>query len=245
MISRSLITLAILLSSQALTYAVKPIQLITEEWPPYNYVENKSLKGYSTEIIKLAMKELGINEKIDVFPSMRAKQILETSKRTIFFSFIKTPERTPLYKWIGPIGNQSIHFFKKKGSLLNIQTVEDAKKVNSICCRNGGLVFETLKKLEFNNLDTSSSAKSIYLKAISGRCDLAISETKIGYTYWMNILNQPLDSLIQTPVKITDNPLYFVATKDISDEEVSSWQEALEKVIASSSFQEIAKRYGQ
>jgi len=100
MISRSLITLAILLSSQALTYAVKPIQLITEEWPPYNYVENKSLKGYSTEIIKLAMKELGVNEKIDVFPSMRAKQILETSKRTIFISYIKTPERTPLYKWI-------------------------------------------------------------------------------------------------------------------------------------------------
>lgn len=226
-------------------YAQKSIKFITENWPPYNYVEDNKLKGFSTEIVRLVMKELKIDEHIEVFPSMRARKVLDSSKRTILFSFIRTKERENHYKWIGPFGSQSIHFYKRKDSPFDIQNLEDAKKVESICCRNGGLVFNKLTKMGFKNLDKSTSAKSIYLKAIVGRCDLAISETPSGFNYWMNELKRPKDALVQTPAKITSTPLYIVATKDFSDKEIADWQAALDRVISSKKYLEIAKKYHQ
>lgn len=212
-------------------FSSEPIRVITEIWPPYNYVENKQLRGYSTEIVKRVMKELNIDAKIEVYPSMRSTQVLKDSKRALFFSYIKTPEREHKYKWIGPFGKQSIHFYKRKGSTLIIKSLEDAKKVKSICCRNGGLVFDLLKKEGFNNLDTSTNAKSIYQKTVVGRCDLAVSETDLGYLYWMKEMDLSADLLEKTPLKISETPLYIIATKDFSDEEIALWQNALDKVV--------------
>ncbi|EQC43999.1 ABC transporter, substrate-binding protein, family 3 [Bacteriovorax sp. Seq25_V] len=239
-----LLALTLLVSSPLPSVAMEPISLITEEWPPYNYTENNVITGYSTELVQLIIKELGIKEDIKIYPSMRATQTLETSKRTMLFSFIKTKEREKRYKWIGPFGSQSIHFYKRKNSSLVIQSIADAKKVNSICSRSGGLIFNKLNELGFKNLDTSTRAKSIYLKTIIGRCDLAISETALGYIHWMKELNQPLDVLKETPVKVTEAPLYIVATKDIPDSEIEMWQKALKKVINSKEYIKIANKYG-
>lgn len=242
---RQALLLVLLLSNSFYVKAMDKINLITEDWPPYNYFEGQKLVGYSTDIVRLVLKELGISEKIEVFPSMRAAQILESEKRTMFFSYIRTPKRENKFKWIGPFGMQSIYFYKRKNSPLEINNMEDAKKVHSVCSRSGGLVFDTLNELGFKNLDTSTNAKNIYLKAIIGRCDLAISETHLGYVYWMKDLKQPIDALVETPVYVSSSPLYIVATKDIPDSEIILWQKALDKVMASKAYIDISKKYGQ
>lgn len=224
--------------------AMTPIKLISENWPPYNFEEKSTAKGYSTEIVKLIMKELNIKADIAIYPGSRAMQVLNNSKRTMFFSLIRTPKREDLYKWIGPFGHQNIPFYKRKGSPLNIKTIEDAKKVDSICCRNSGFVLQRLKSLGFKNLDLSKTAKTVYLKSILGRCDLAITETPLGYSYWMKDLKRPQDSLEMTPVNVTSTPLYIVATKDIPNSEIELWQKALKKVLASKAYIEISKKYG-
>ncbi len=221
----------------------KNINIITEQWPPFNYIENKELVGFSTEIVKLVMKDLMIDTPINVLPSARAMNILKNSKRTMFFSYIQTPERKDLFKWIGPFGEQAIYFYKRKNSPLDIRTIKDAKKVKSICSRGYGLVHGILVKNGFKNLDESATAKSIYLKAIKGRCDLSISETPLGYAYWMKKLKLPLDSLEKTPLEIIRSSLYIIATKDIPDEEVMLWQKSLDKIIKSKEYLKIKNKY--
>ncbi len=245
MILRLAAILLFVLALQPKTFSKTPIKLLTESWPPYNYIENNKIKGYSTEVIRLVMKELKVKEDIQVFPGIRLRRILDKSKRSMAYSFIRTPERENLYKWIGPFGYQSIPFYKRKGSPLRINTISDAKKVGSICSRSGGLIFSKLKKLGFKNLDTSKSAKNIYQKAIRGRCDLAISETPHGYIHQMKLLKLPIDSLEETSVKATSSPLYIIATKDIPDDEIALWQKALNKVLKTKAYLEISKKYGQ
>ncbi|WP_372654332.1 substrate-binding periplasmic protein [Halobacteriovorax sp.] len=242
---RFILASTFLISFQRPLYARSPIDFITENWPPYNYEEDNKIKGYSAEVIRLVMKELKTEAKIKIYPSNRAKQVLDNSKRSMFFSFIKTPQRENKYKWIGPIGKQHIPFYKRKGSTLKIESIEDAKKVHSICCRNSGLVYTALKNLGFNNLDTSKNAINIYSKALMGRCDLAISDTPIGYSYWMDKLKQPHDNLEKTPVNVSDSDIYIVATKDIPDSEIKVWQEALDKVLLSETFFKIKEKYEQ
>ncbi|WP_413291209.1 substrate-binding periplasmic protein [Bdellovibrio sp. HCB337] len=219
------------------------LKVITEEWPPFNYSENGEIKGFATEVMKLVMKELDVNYKIDILPESRGMNTLNKGTRVLFFSFIMTPERKSLYKWIGPIGDQAIHFYKRKDSHLQIKSLEDAKKVGSICCRNMGLVYTTLKKAGFKNLDVGSNPEGSYLKAIHGRCDLAIGETDLGVAYWLKKSNYSPSLLEQTPVKVTDSPLYFVVSKDVPDEEVLRWQQALEKVKSSKEYSKLYKAY--
>lgn len=221
--------LALLISTAGADASSSGFTIITEEWPPFNYTEDNELKGSSTAIVKRVMNDLGLKDKILVLPSARARVTLDTTPRSLLFSFILTPERKPLFKWIGPIGEQSIYFYKRKGSQLRIETLEDAKKVHAVCARDHGLVFSILKEAGFKNLEVSSSASSIYLKAINGRCDLAISEAPLGVTYWLEKSNQPLDALEQTPLKLISSPLYIVASKDIPDEEIAAWQRSVDK----------------
>lgn len=222
-----------------------PLTIITEEWPPYNFTENNILTGFSTELIQLIMKDLNITDKITVLPGPRAIKVLEKSKRVLFFSMVMTPERKPLYKWIGPFGEQAIYFYKKKGSTLKINSLEDAKKVKSVCARESGLVSTLLKANGFTNLDVGVSPESIYLRVILGRCDLGIGETPLGVSFWLKKMNQPLDSLKQTNLKLISSSLYIVTSKDVPDEEIAQWQKALNKVMSSKKYLSLKQKYSK
>lgn len=222
-----------------------PLTIITEEWPPFNYLENDELRGFSTEVVQLIMKDLNVKDKITVLPGPRAMKALNRTPRSIFFSLILTPERKSQYKWIGPFGEQSIYFYKKKGSTLKISSLQDAKKVASICTRESGLVFDMLKEAGFKNLDVAVNPESIYLKTIKGRCDLAIGETPLGVAFWLKKLKQPLDSLEQTPLKLLGSSLYIATSRDIPDAEIASWQKSLDKIKASKEYSMLQKKYSE
>ena len=148
------------------------ITLITEEWPPYNYVEKGHLSGVSVRIVRALQQELGRSDPIRLYPSMRASKMLQTQTRTMMFSMFRTPQREASYKWIGPIGRDAIYFYQRRGSPLQIRTLKDAKDVPVIASRQAGLVFNTLTSLGFTNLDASAyNSKQVYGKLLRGRAE--------------------------------------------------------------------------
>lgn len=213
------------------------LSILTEEWAPYNYFEGGSLKGFSVDIVRTIAKELKVDIDMQLIPSMRAKSMLQRNPRTMFITMLKTDEREALYKWIGPLVDSSIFFYKRKGSPLVISTLEDAKKVNSICSRQGGLVFDRLKAAGFTNLNSvSPNATSIYKMLIHGRCDLAISDSPLGVIYLLKKMNLPPDSVTRTPVRVVESPAYIACSKDIPDAEIARWQKALDRLKASPAY---------
>ena len=223
--------------------APAPLVLLTEDWPPFNYGEDGRAKGVSVEVVRAIMRDLKVDYPITLLPGPRAMLVLNDGPRTMFFSMIRTPERESRYKWIGPFGEQSIHFFKRKGDPASIQTLDDAKRVGKVCCRNLGLVFNYLTAAGFTNLDTGSSPEGIYLKAVNGRCDLAIGESALGVVYWLKKSNAPPDVLEQTPVKVAESALYIAASRDIPDEEIAIWQASLDKLVKSGEYDRMYRNY--
>ena len=105
------------------------------------------------------------------------------------------------------------------------------------------MIFNTLKKEGFKNLDVSNNPESIYLKTIKGRCDLAIGETPLGVVYLLKKTNQAPDSLEQTSLKLLRSSLYIAASKDIPDAEIARWQKSLDKIKASNIYSVIHQKY--
>lgn len=223
--------------------APAPMTVVTEDWPPLNYSEQGEVKGFATEVIRLVMKELKVDDSIVILPSNRGLNVLNKGPRVLFYSFLKTPERKNLYKWIGPFGNEAIYFFKRKNHPLKINNLEDAKKVHSVCCRDAGMVFNFLKNAGFKNLDVGVDATSIYVKTILGRCELAIGEPAGGVDYWLKKSDFSPDLLERTSVKISDSPLYFAVSRDVPDDEIMHWQRALDKVLATKEYAKLYRDY--
>ena len=204
--------------------------IITEQWPPFNYLEENQLKGSVSKLVLEIMKDLKIKKTIEVLPSARVMNLLDQSQKIIFFSYILTEERRPKFNWIGPVAQQTIYFYQNKKSKHKFKSMKDAKSASSICLRDSVYVYNRLISLGFKNLDVSVSAESIYLKAILGRCELAISETTEGYRFWMKKLNKPVDSLIRTHLHLKSAPLYIIASKNIENSIITLWQKNLEKI---------------
>lgn len=221
-----------------------PLTIITEEWPPYNYSEEGELKGVSVEIMKAVLKELGRSDPIQVYPSQRAKKMLDTLPNTIFFSLFRTKEREPRYKWIGPIGFDAIYFYQRKGDPRQINSMADASKVPLIACRQAGLVYDTLQKAGFKNLDAKAhSSNQIYWKLLKGRSDLAISDSPLGVKYFLKKQGLAPDSLRQTSVMVARSDLYIVGSLDIPDAEITRWQQTLLRLRDNGTIEKIYREY--
>lgn len=220
------------------------LQILTEEWAPFNYQENGVLTGFSTEIVKQILARLGRNEPIQVNPGSRSIYILDNEPYAMFFSLYRTEEREAKYHWVGPLASGSISFYKRKGDALDVNSLEDAKRVRSVSCRYAGLIPGLLEELGFDNLDnTAKDSYNVYEKILLGRNDLAISDTEPGVRYVLKKLGYPLDSLTRTPVVIFDADLYIAFSKDTPDEEINQWQILLDEMKADGTYDKIADKY--
>lgn len=233
-------------ASSSLWADEKKLSVITEEWAPYNFLEDGVLKGFSVEVVQNIIERLNLKIAIEMYPSMRTTLMLGSVPGTMMITMLRTPEREDKYKWIGPLGDGAIYFYKKSGSPLEIASLDDAKKVKLIGCRHAGLVFNTLKSAGFTNLDpTSTDGESVYKKLLLDRCDLAISDTPLGVKHVLKKLAVPANALVQTSVKLVGAPLYIACSTDIADRDIALWQKTLDGLKASGVFAAIQKKYSE
>lgn len=226
------------------SHAKDGILVVTEEWPPFNYMEDGKITGFSTELVTRILKIMNKEYKIRMLPSMRTTHLLNTRPKTIMFSMFRTPERDLIYKWVGPLCDGSIFFYKRRDRTIKIESLEDIKKVNRVACRQEGLIPKLLLKKGFTNLDkTATNSLQIYEKLLRGRCDLAISDTDLGVAYSLKQLNTPMDVVEKIPIKIYEAELYIAFSRDIPDKDIQQWQSALDKLKTDGIYENIFHKY--
>jgi len=64
---------------------------MTEDYKPYNYVENNQLQGISVDLLKLMWKEMGYSEqKINQLPWARGYDFVQKKADTVLFATART-----------------------------------------------------------------------------------------------------------------------------------------------------------
>lgn len=220
-------------------------QVVTEEWAPYNYKENNQLTGMTTEIVRAIMVLTGDDFEMLILPSMRTTQALKTRRKTIMYSLFRTAEREPLYKWVGPIVEESIHPYQL-AKAPPVNSLEQLMRAPQITTRHAGLVPAMLQSLGFTNLDKSATeSRQLYRMLLAGRTDLIIGDTDAGVAYYSRQLNIAPGTLRQIPIELYRSSLYIAFSPDCEDELVASWASALEQLRNSGELARIQHRYEQ
>jgi polar amino acid transport system substrate-binding protein len=220
------------------------IQPLTEQWTPYQMETDKGLTGISVDLVKEIQKRIGNKKEIKLFPWSRGYNI--TLKKTGYALFLTTrsKKRENLFKWVGPVSSMRLTFFKNAHRTdLEINSLEDAKKVKSIVVANDTIANEKLMEYGFKNLELNKLANYSLKKLRENKIDLYPVEY---HAFMYKLKGLGLDKVI-VPVKmkepIYESKLYIAFNKDTDDETIKRWQSALDAIKKDGTYQEILNRY--
>ncbi len=226
--SKSLILLCLCSNLGA---ASEPIRLMTEEFQPFQYYESDRLTGISVEIVTLLQAKIGSTDLIAVYPWSRGLRLLERKKNTALFSTLRTAAREQKYKWVGPLAELRMVFFKKAGSPIQLATVEDAKKLAKVGVTKNVGSHEHLVSLGFTNLEVlESGGDEINIKKlVSGRIDVWPSSYLAGLHSAKKMgLQGQIEAIAN--VDIISGDLCLAFNKDTDDWIIKSWQAGLDEL---------------
>jgi polar amino acid transport system substrate-binding protein len=159
----------------------KPLLVVTENWPPYNYIDSdNNIVGSATEVVKNTLNATNIDYSIHVYPWARAYQLALTQPNVAIYSIIKTPARTPLFHWLCPLIQVKYYVFKlTQRNDIHINNFNDLKRYKQGVSRSS-FFYQILKQqgfVEGKNFHTTSNNITNLRELLHHRIDI-ISGTK-------------------------------------------------------------------
>lgn len=127
---RTLFKQSVIISTMLLatcTVQAQALQLVTEEAYPFQYLENRVLKGMSVDIISEMAERAGIKVEHEVLTWKDAYDRAQRDRNTCVYSTSRIENRERLFKWVGPIVENRWSVFGKKGMKQKPTTLGDLR----------------------------------------------------------------------------------------------------------------------
>lgn len=215
----------------SLSLASESITIVTEDFPPYNYVENGHLSGTASMLIKDILLELDMpDQEITLLPWARAYQTALTDENVLIYSIIRCEERESDFKWVGKIGDLKMCFIKLKiRDDISVTSIEDLKKYRI------GLTRDTapdhiLKKYGIEASEKLSRDDQVINMLLAGRIDVLPA---YGHTFKLLINRLGYSKGLFEKVYCLDKEekeLYIAFSNKTSDEIVEKFKRAFQIV---------------
>ncbi|MCK9329665.1 MAG: ABC transporter substrate-binding protein [Candidatus Cloacimonetes bacterium] len=245
--ARLIFTLA-LLSLSVFCFALPKLDIVTEEYPPFNFTQDNQLKGIFVEVMDYVLKDIGSTQTyqdIQVLPWARGYNMALNNENTALFATSFTEERKDLFKWVGPVLSSNHVLIAKKSKNIKINDVKDIKdyKIGVI---NKDIAEEIVlnKGVDRNLLDSIADPTVNVKKLAMDRVDM-IAYGEITAYWLLKTIDEDAASY-ETVNVLQETPLYIAFSKTTSDEIINAFQKSLEKLKTQDKdkFQEILKKYG-
>lgn len=215
-------------------------KIMTEDYPPYNYMKEGKITGLATEVVQEIAKKIGHPADIELLPWARGYGLIQQQEGMILYSMTRTEAREKLFKWVGPIASNKWVLFAKKGSGITVATLADAKKVEKIGTYKDDAAEMFLKAEGFANLDSVVDDMQNVPKLIAGRINLwIVGELQGIYKAKEKGVNDQIEKILD----VQDTQLYIAFSKNTADSDIAQWQKALDDMRADGSYAAIVKKY--
>ena len=210
----------------------------TEEWAPYNYGEDGTVKGIATDVLRAACAEAGLDCKIVIVPWARALNTVANTPNTLVFTIARTPARDNDFLWVGPLLPRAVWIYTRPGldakSLAELRfgvVRDDATGPDLIAAGvpASAIVADT----------SNASVLRMYRRSMVD----ALVDTEIGMAWNLRNAAMPADSVVRQK-KLSEVGAYYFAFNRQSDlATVRALQQALDKIKHDGTLEAIKKRY--
>lgn len=200
------------------------------------------VRAFHIELVYEMMEKVGHSTgKILEFPFKRGLSTVQNQPGYALFNVARTPEREKIAKWVGPIIVFKNYFWEARKSPTGVTTMEDARALRVTVMR-GGDHDQFLTRTGFSDLIRLGAYSQCFQMLLSGRSDLTVSSV-IMFKQRANAAGLSFDDFQNTGVIMSEGSGYIMFSKNISDEEIKKWQDALDEVKKTDRFDELAQKY--
>jgi polar amino acid transport system substrate-binding protein len=205
------------------------IRVLSEEYPPFNYTNDKGVfTGSSTEVVKSIMARLGVNIPIEVMPWARAYDIVQQEPGSALYSMARSVEREHMFMWVGPIGSYENWLYAKKGSNVRVNSLDEARAVRKIAAVKDEAGQINLAQQGFINFEITATTPDGLKKLMTGDVDLWLG-TKDDLDMVARQAGVNPDDL-EPAVFVHKLDLYIAFNKNTPYATVDAWQKALDAI---------------
>lgn len=214
--------------------------IVTANEPPLSFEGENGAEGIITDVVSELIKRTGTDAKIEVFPWKRAYQ---TGPNAILFTAGRTIKRENLFHWVGPAIKKQWVFITKKGSLVAINSLNDARKVGKIGAVRDDSREHFLKDNGFTNIEPIAGLQTGYKMLLAGRLDMMITAdievagvaAKIGVKA----------SEFEIAYNVREIGSYIVLSKNTPAPVVEKWLAAFEDIKKDGTFAKIGSKWAK
>lgn len=211
-----------------IAYGNEKLLVMTENFPPYNYIEDGELKGFAVDIVNSIQARLELSTEIKVYPWLRGYHFLQTQKNTALFTTARSKDREELFNWVGPIAEVKLGFYGLSSRHIKLESLDDAKDL-SIAVQANGSPPAFLTRSFKRNMDTSPYPLTNLKKLIGGRNDLWFSNAQTVAGTLKELGRDP--SEVEIVFEISKSLMYIAFNKKTSDQVIKRWQETYDQMI--------------
>jgi len=205
--------------------------VITNWFPPIKTVKNGLISGIAGDTLITIMHraELKFDPRATIIPYKEAYDRALSTPGAVLLSVAKTPDRAPLFKWVGPIYTSRACFFVPKTKNINIRSIEDVMPY-TIGVVTGTVIIPKLLSLGVpkENLVFHATAAEMVKDLANGGCDvIAYPKSPTFYIMAENGIS-PRDYEPHYEFMVVD--LFIALNKTADDAAVERLQQELDKL---------------
>ncbi|GGC86358.1 substrate-binding periplasmic protein [Vreelandella lutescens] len=215
------------------TVSLASLTFITEEYPPYNYLEGDRLAGTSIDLLQamLAHTDTPLDRRnIRYYPWVRGYELALHRPNTVLFSTTRTASRESRFKWIGPIAQDHVVLLARQGANIQVASVEDAIEQGlSVAVIREDIGAQAL--IEAGYPDTlvrpAIDNRSALHMLLHERVDLWAYSTDVAK--WIAEQADYPSDIVEPLYTLSESYLYFAINPDTDPQLVAQLQQAFER----------------
>lgn len=220
-------------------YIPGTIQLYSERSPPYSYVTHqdtlRKVEGSAVDIVNEIQARIGHVNKINMSLWTDAYAVVQYLPNSALFTTARTPEREHLFQWVGPISTSRTYFYTLAASGLTIETLEQAKGLQSIATPEGWFTHDFLINNNFQNcVATARTSMEAFDQLLNGEVQ-ALLMTDLDVKWLAKISQVPLSHLSRQ-MEALNLKDYIAFSLSTPARTVQQWQNHLDAMKADGTF---------
>ncbi len=209
-----IILLTVLLFVSNTNAEIKEIDIICDEWPPYQIVEKDQISGFSTKVVKIVFERMKVNIKsIKAYPWKRAIVTVKKGRADALFSANYTNDRNKFAFYPDEqIVNSHWVMWVREEDALKFESVDDllGKKVGLV--RGYSYINDLWDFVKKHNIfEEVTNDEQNFKKLNAGRVNFIASELGNGFHIVKKLGIKNIIPLESNPIK--SDGLYIIFNK--------------------------------
>ncbi|GEM_PF-2398198 len=221
------------------------LEVITENHPPFSYVENRAVSGFATEIVLEMMELSGLplhRNEIQLWPWLRGFNALKNRDNILLYTVARTLEREDQFQWVGPIYRVKQCILALADSELENFDPNDFTKLRIGTLRGGAsekILFSS--GIPLGRIERVHDPELNIKKMLKGRLDaIAFDELAVRYML-LSLGHDPQEIKILRQYSSVD--YYIALSNKVDSHVVERLQASLDYLKASGRVDKIIENY--